>query len=130
MSGDDYTFDPSQSIEEQAARMVVAETDGLAKRVRDLGGTSYGLTSLTPDQERWAWEFQDESVDVPTLLASGMSRAEVAARRFPLQQRLMEQAGRTFDEQRKYAERMVERTLKAREAGRSATPPPRPEPGG
>jgi hypothetical protein len=124
---DDFSFDPKQSVEEQAARMVVADFDGLARRVQQLSGRGYGITSLTPEQERWAWEFQDESVDVPTLLASGLSPAEAASRRFPLQQRLMEQAGRSFDEQQKYAERMVERSMRAREQGRVLKPPPRQE---
>jgi hypothetical protein len=124
---EDYTFDPEQPVEEQAARMVASDFDGLARRVKELSGRPYGVTSLTPDQELWAATFEDETVDVPTLLASGMSPAEVVDRRFPNIPALREQAGRTFDEQNKYMTRIVERVMKAREQGRVLKPPPRQE---
>ena len=122
---DEYEFDPSQPVEEQAARMVMSDFDGLARRVQALGGTSYGITNLTPEQELWAATFEDESVDVPTLLAQGMSPAEVADKRYPNLPRLREQAGRTFDDQNKYMERLTERVMKARAEGRVLKPPPR-----
>lgn len=119
------SFDDSMSVEEQAARLVVSDTDGLARRVRDMGGSSFGVPHLTPDQELWAWTHPDDTIDEQDLIARGMAPSEAASHKYPLQAKLMEQAGRTFDEQAKYAQRMHERMLRAQEAGRVPKPPPR-----
>lgn len=122
---DDVEFDPEQTIEEQAARIALSDMDGLARKAREMRGQPFGLPHLTPDQELWAWTHYDDTVDHHALLAQGLPPSEVAAKKFPLQQRMMEQAGTSFDEQNAYAQRMTARALSAYQSGRLPKPPAR-----
>jgi hypothetical protein len=118
-------FDPDMSTEEMAARMVVSDTDRLARRVSDMSGRSFGLTSLTPDRELWAWNHRDDTQDEDYLRSIGMPQSEINAHVYPLRPQLMSQAGRSFEEQRAYHDRMEERRLRAEAAGRTPKPPQR-----
>lgn len=113
------------TIEEQAARMLVSDTDGLARRVQEMRGRPYGVANLTPDQEMWAWTYADQTIDENQLRAAGMPQSEINAHKYPLRSKLMDQAGRTFEEQRKYHDRMESRRLRAEAAGRVPKPPER-----
>lgn len=125
MSADDVKFDQTQTPEDQAARIALSDMDGLAKMAHEMRGQPYGIPHLTPDQELWAWMHHDESIDHNALLAQGLTPSEVAAKKFPLQAHLMEQAGTSFDDQNAYAQRMTARAMKAYQAGRMPKPPAR-----
>ena len=118
-------FDQDISIEEQVARMIASDIDPLARRVQSMGGRSYGVSNLTPDQELWAWTQADTTIDENQLRAAGMPQSEINAHKYPLRSKLMEQAGRTFNEQRAYHDRLEERRLNAEMKGRVPKPPAR-----
>ncbi len=118
-------FDQELSIEEQVARMIASDVDPLARRVQEMGGRSYGVSNLSPDQELWAWTQTDTTIDENQLRAAGMPQSEINAHRYPLRSKLMEQAGRTFNEQRAYHDRLEERRLNAEAKGRMPKPPER-----
>ena len=118
-------FDENMTLEEQVARRAYSNLEGLTRRVKEISGEPYGVPHLTPDQELWAWTFEDAKIHVDQMRAAGMTDPEIAAHRFPLRPKLMDQAGNTFNAQRKYAQRMEERRLRAAEAGRVPAPPPR-----
>lgn len=120
----EYDYE-DMSVEEIAARMIVSDTDGLARRVKEMGGSPFGVTHLTPEQEMWAWTHPDDTIDEMQLRAAGMPESEINAHKFPLRPKLMDQSGRTFDEQKKYHDRMEERRLRAEAAGRVPKPPAR-----
>lgn len=117
--------DDQQSIEEQVARMVLEDTDALAKKVHEISGQPYRVPNLTPDQELWAHAYEDTTVDVEQLRAAGMPESEIADHRFPLRAKLRAQAGLTYREQQRYSDRMAERYLAAQAAGRQPKPPER-----
>lgn len=119
------SFDDDMSIEEQVARLVVSDTDTLARKVKEMGGTSYGTSNLTPDAELWAWTHRDDTIDENQLRAAGMPESEINTHLYPLQSKLMAQAGRTFDDQKRYHDRMWERAYRAQAAGRTPKPPAR-----
>jgi hypothetical protein len=113
------------TIEEEVARLVASDTDGLARRVSEMRGRPYGVANLTPDQEMWAWTFTDMTVDEHQLRAAGMPESEVNVHKFPLRSKLMDQAGRTFEDQARYHNRMEERRLRAEAKGHLPKPPER-----
>lgn len=121
--------DQTKTIETMAAEMVAEDIGSMAQTIKNLSGTPYGVHNLSPRNELWAWGYEDDTVDVDGLRASGIPDAEIAARRFPLQAHLMQQAGITQKEQHAYAERVTERWLRARDAGQLPAPPRRPTPG-
>lgn len=108
-----------------AGRMVVSDTDPLAKRVKEMSGRPYGLVNLTPNRELWAALHEDDTINVDELRAAGMPDSEIVMHRFPLLSHLMGQAGRSYDDQAKEATRLVERAMRARDAGRTPKPPQR-----
>ena len=121
--------DDSTSLEQMAARLVAEDIKGMAKTIKGLSGTPYGVHNLTPRNELWAWGYEDDTIDVDQLRAAGIPDPEIAAKRYPLQKHLMEQAGLTTKEQHAYADRLTERYLRARDAGALPPPPKRPKPG-
>ena len=74
------------SLEEMAATMVAEDIRGMAKTIKGLSGTPYGVHHLTPRSELWAWGYEDDTIDVDGMRASGIPDPEIAARRYPLQQ--------------------------------------------
>jgi hypothetical protein len=121
----DDLFDSEMPLEEQVARMAVSDDDTLARRVAEMRGTPFGTNHLTPDQELWSWTFEDTTINADQLRMAGMPESEINAHRYPLQSKLMEQAGRSFEEQRRYHDRMWERAYRAQSAGRTPKPPTR-----
>lgn len=121
-----WEYDPDKSETENAARILADDFLTLPKQIAEIQGTGYGMVDLTRDTELGAWAFEDEAVDVAGLRMAGHSDADIAKMRFPLRQRLLEQAGLTFDEQKAYADRMAARWLRARAQGRTPGLPPRP----
>mgnify|MGYP006935477228 CR=1 FL=1 len=119
------SFDDSITLEEEVARLIASDTDGLARRVKEMSGRPFGVAHLTPDQELFAWRFRDNTIDENQLRAAGMPQSEINAHLYPLRSKLMDQAGRTFDEQRKYHDRMTERDMRAAEKGHIPKPPER-----
>lgn len=117
--------DTEQTTQEMAARMIANDIQGMAKTIRNISGTPYGVAKLTPNDELWAWGYQDNTIDVDGLRAQGVSDPEIASQRFPLQKHLMEQAGLTTQEQHAYADRMTQRWMRARDAGTLPTAPSR-----
>lgn len=117
--------DKDITLEEEVARLVASDTDGLARRVKEMSGRSFGVTNLTPDQELWAWMQVDPTIDEAQLAAAGMGQAEINAHKYELRSKLMDQAGRTFDEQRRYHDRMEERRMRAEAKGHIPKAPPR-----
>jgi hypothetical protein len=113
------------TLEEEVARLVASDTDGLARRVSEMRGRPYGVANLTPDQEMWAWTFADATINADELRMKGMPESEVNVHKYPLRSKLMDQAGRTFADQKRYHDRMEERRLRAEAKGHLPKPPER-----
>lgn len=115
-------MDEQKTVEEEAAALVASDIVTMAKTITGLSGTPYGVTTLSPRNELWAWGYEDETVDVDGLRMAGLPDAEIAAKRFPLQRHLMEQAGVAYPEQEAYANRVTARWIRARDEGKLPSP--------
>lgn len=110
-----------------AAEMIASDVVEMAKTIKGLSGKPYGVSTVSPRNELWAWGYEDDTIDVDGLRMAGVPEAEIAAKRFPLQRHLMEQAGVSYPEQEAYANRTTERWLRHRDAGTLPGPPARPK---
>jgi len=115
------------SVEQMAAEMVNEEAAGMARTIKEISGTPYGVNTLSDRHALWAWGYEDETVDVDALRQQGVPDAQIASMKYPLQSVLMGQAGTTTKEQHAYAAHMTDRWMRARDAGKLPGPPPRPK---
>lgn len=122
-------MDDQKTVEESAAELVASDIVSMAETIKKLSGTPYGVSTLSPRNELWAWGYEDDTIDVDGLRMAGIPDAEIAARRYPLQRHLMEQAGVSYPEQEAYANRLTARWIKARDEGRLPPPMKRPKKG-
>lgn len=112
-----------QSIEEMTARMIIEDIDPLSRKVHEISGQPYGIPNLTPDQALWAFNYEDTTVDPDQLRAAGMGEAEIGDHRFPLRPKIRPQADLSYQGQQRWTDHMVERSMRAQEAGRQPKAP-------
>ena len=115
------------SVEEMAARELAEDIPKLAKKIVDSSPQPYGVPDVTRDEELWAWNQVDDTIDVDGLRAQGVPEIDIAMQLFPLRKRLVEQGGADFKEQTRYAERMAARAELAMAAGKMGKRPARPK---
>jgi hypothetical protein len=112
---------------ERAARILAQNAPEQAKLVAQVYGTDAHIKRLSPNDELWTWMYQDDTVDVPSLMLQGVPVIDIALKKFPLRRRLVEQNGLTWKEQKAYCKRMAARAEKALETGVLPTQPVRPK---